>query len=68
MELKKTVAANGNMTPVYEQMRELEMFLEPLIAQSDAWVFSSTTTSPVDPSEEVVARGLKCIARVKLNR
>lgn len=56
------------MAPLYQRMVELESFLLPLIAQSDAWVLRATPLSPVDPSEEVVSRSLRCMARIKLNR
>lgn len=55
------------MDPIYDKMRELEAFLEPLVARSDAWLLASTTTAPVDPAEAVVARSLRCMASIKLN-
>lgn len=56
------------MHPIFEKMKELEAYLEPLLAQSETWMLLSTTTSPVDVTEEVVARSLRSMARIKLNR
>jgi hypothetical protein len=67
IKLKRVLAVNGDMTPIYHKMRELEAFLEPRSNEADSWVLSSSTISPVDPSEEVVARTLRCIARIKIN-
>lgn len=55
------------MTPIYEKMKELEAFLEPHLSHSESWLLAATTTSPVDPTEEVVARSLRCMASIKLN-
>lgn len=68
IELNKAVKENGDMNPIYEKMKDLEKFLEPLLAQSEAWLLTSTVTSPVDPTEAVVARSLRCMASIKLNR
>lgn len=67
IELKRVLAVQGDMTPIYQKMRELEGFLEPLSNEADTWVLTSSTTSPVDPSEEVIGRSLRCIARIKIN-
>lgn len=67
LELKRVLAAKGDMAPVFQKMRELEGHLEPLTNEADSWILSSSTTSPIDPSEEVVARSLRCIARIKIN-
>jgi hypothetical protein len=56
------------MNRIYNRMQELEIFLEPLVTETEAWVLGSTTTSPVDPGEAVLARSLRCMARIKLNR
>lgn len=56
------------MLPIYDKMKEMENFLEPLLTQSENWLLTSTTTSPVDPTEAVVARSLRCMASIKLNR
>lgn len=56
------------MKPIYEKMKELEAYLDPLLAQSESWVLLSTVTSPVNVTEEVVARSLRSMARIKLNR
>lgn len=56
------------MGPIYDRMTELEAFLEPLLSHSESWMLTATTTSPVDPTEEVVARSLRCMASIKLNR
>ncbi|KAM0272596.1 hypothetical protein ACHAQH_008627 [Verticillium albo-atrum] len=66
-DLKKTTAVNGDMSPIYERMKKLESYLEPLTTLADAWLLQSSTTSPLDPSEEVVSRTLRCMARIKLN-
>lgn len=68
IELNKAVKENADMYPIYERMKELERFLEPLLSHCEAWLLTSTTTSPVDPTEAVVARSLRCMASIKLNR
>ncbi|TDZ16665.1 Sorbicillinoid biosynthetic cluster transcription factor sor3 [Colletotrichum orbiculare MAFF 240422] len=67
IELNKTVKSGGDMTRIYERMKEMETSLEPLTTLADAWVLLSTTTTPVDPTEEVLSRSLRCMARIKLN-
>ncbi|KAL2760065.1 hypothetical protein ACRALDRAFT_2095780 [Sodiomyces alcalophilus JCM 7366] len=67
-DLKKTVSNHGDMNPIYDRMHELETFLEPLVSRADSWILPSSTTTPVDPTEEVVSRAIRCIARIKLNR
>lgn len=67
IELNKAVKENADMNPIYEKMKELEAFLQPLLSRSESWLLASTTTSPVDPTEEVVARSLRCMASIKLN-
>ncbi len=68
MELNKAMDANADMSTIYGRMRELELFLEPLNTRAEAWDFLATATSPVDPSEEVISRSLRAMARIKLNR
>lgn len=68
IELNKAVESNADMSHIYKRMKDLELFLEPLTSASERWTLTSTTTSPVDQSEEVVARSLRCMARIKLNR
>lgn len=67
IELNKAVRDNADMNPIYERMKELEGLLEPLLAHSETWLLTSTTTSPVAPGEAVVARSLRCMASIKLN-
>ena len=68
IELNRTMEANADMSHIYQRMRELELFLEPLNTVAESWDLKATTTSPVDPTEEVVSRSLRCMARIKLNR
>lgn len=68
IELNAAVKEGVDMSPIYEKMKELEAYLEPLLTQSETWMLPSTTTSPVDVTEEVVARSLRSMARIKLNR
>lgn len=68
IELNRAVKENADMLPIYEKMREMENFLEPLLTQSENWLLTSTPTSPVDPTEAVVTRSLRCMASIKLNR
>lgn len=67
IELNKAVADQADMSPIYSKMRDLEAYLGPLLAHSESWLLTSTTTSPVDPTEAVVARSLRCMAAIKLN-
>lgn len=66
-DLKKALVANVDMAPIYERMKKLESYLEPLTAQADGWLLQASTTSPLDPCEEVVSRTLRCMSRIKLN-
>lgn len=68
VELNTAVKEGVDMSPIYEKMKELEAYLEPMLTQSENWVLPSTTTSPVDVTEGVVARSLRSMARIKLNR
>ncbi|KAK1991402.1 hypothetical protein LX36DRAFT_735582 [Colletotrichum falcatum] len=65
--LNKTIKSGGDMTPIYVRMKEMEHYLEPLNAVADTWILQSTTTTPLDPTEEVLSRSLRCMARIKLN-
>ncbi|KAJ0158545.1 hypothetical protein CTA2_11356 [Colletotrichum tanaceti] len=68
IELNKTIKSGGDMTRIYSRMKEMEQYLEPLNAMADSWILQSTTTAPLDPTEEVLSRSLRCMARIKLNR
>ncbi|EJT69856.1 C6 zinc finger domain-containing protein [Gaeumannomyces tritici R3-111a-1] len=67
IDLNKTMKANGDMNRVYNKMVELEARLEPLLAKSETWDLTSPVTLTIEPSEEVVGRSLRCMARIKLN-
>lgn len=56
------------MARIYARMKEMEAYLEPLNTMADSWILQSTTTTPLDPTEEVLSRSLRCMARIKLNR
>ncbi|KAG7119075.1 hypothetical protein HYQ45_015289 [Verticillium longisporum] len=49
-DLKKALVANVDMAPIYERMKKLESYLEPLTAQADGWLLQASTTSPLDPA------------------
>jgi hypothetical protein len=68
VELKKALNDGKDMTRIYDRMVELEQYLEPLNTRAELWTLRSSTTAPVDPSEEVLGRSLRSIARIKLNR
>lgn len=68
IELNQVVKEGADMQPIYEKMKELEAYLEPLLSHSDSWLLAASNTSPVDPTEEVVTRSLRCMASIKLNR
>lgn len=68
IELNKTVKSGGDMTRIYARMKEMEQYLEPLNTVADSWILQSTTTTPLDPTEEILSRSLRCMARIKLNR
>lgn len=68
IELNKAIAEGADMSPIYERMKALETSLQPLLLHSETWIFTATNTSVVDPTEDVVARSLRCMASVKLNR
>ncbi|KAK1478504.1 hypothetical protein CCUS01_04850 [Colletotrichum cuscutae] len=67
IELNKTVKSGGDMARIYARMKEMEAYLEPLNTMADSWILQSTTTTPLDPTEEVLSRSLRCMARIKLN-
>ncbi|KLU90281.1 C6 zinc finger domain-containing protein [Magnaporthiopsis poae ATCC 64411] len=67
IDLNKTMKANGDMNRVYNKMVELDARLEPLLAKSETWDMRSPITLTTEPSEEVVGRSLRCMARIKLN-
>ncbi|EFX05807.1 nitrilase cyanide hydratase and apolipoprotein n-acyltransferase [Grosmannia clavigera kw1407] len=67
VELNKTVQAGDDMTRIYARMKEFELFLEPLNTSANLWDLPGTIASPVDPTEQVLTRSLRCMARIKLN-
>ncbi|KAI1640083.1 hypothetical protein F4809DRAFT_592497 [Biscogniauxia mediterranea] len=67
IEFNKVRKAQGDMTRVFNRMRELEGLLEPLIARSEAYVSDCPLLRPVDRGEAVLAHSLRCMARIKLN-
>lgn len=68
IELNKAIKENADMAPIHRKMTELENSIEPLLARSEPWLLPATTTSPLDPAETVLARSLRCMATIKLNR
>lgn len=68
IELNKAMSAQADMTPIYQRMIDLEMFLEPLVMESEAWVLNCPLTQLVDSHEAIVAHCLRCMAKFKLNR
>jgi hypothetical protein len=67
-ELVKTVKANADISQIYERMKELDSLVESIIRGADTWILQGSTTSPLDSTEDVVSRALRCMARIKLNR
>ncbi|KAI0203977.1 hypothetical protein F4808DRAFT_416467 [Astrocystis sublimbata] len=67
IDFNKVRKAEGDMTRIYNRMRELEGLLEPLITQSESWSTNYSLTQPVDHSEATVAHALRCMSRIKLN-
>lgn len=68
IELNKAIQKHADMAPIHRKMIELENSLEPLLARSEPWLLPATTTSPLDLAETVLARSLRCMAAIKLNR
>lgn len=68
IDLNKAFTNKSDLTPVYQRMRDLEASLELLLHQTSSWQLLSSITSPVDSEEAVVARSLRCMAGIKLNR
>ncbi|KAF1814449.1 C6 zinc finger domain-containing protein [Eremomyces bilateralis CBS 781.70] len=66
-ELVKTVKANADISHVCERMQGLEHYVESLATVADTWILQGSPTSPLDSTEEVVSRALRCMARIKLN-
>lgn len=60
--------SKSNPTSTWDRMLELDAILEPLIAQADSWNLTSTPAVSLDKAEMKVARALRGIARIKLNR
>ncbi|ROV96097.1 hypothetical protein VSDG_05056 [Cytospora chrysosperma] len=68
IDLNQTVSKEGaDMNPLYERMKDLDASMAPLLSLSETWILASTTTSPVDPTEDIVARSLRCMGKIKLN-
>jgi hypothetical protein len=67
-ELVKTAKANEDMISICERMKELEQFVEGVTREADTWILQGWPTSPLETTEEVVSRALRCMARIKLNR
>ena len=68
IEQNKALETKSNLAYIYDRMQELHSISEPLVARADTWSCQLPSAEPVDPSEAVVALGLKGIARIKLNR
>ncbi|KAF2664493.1 hypothetical protein BT63DRAFT_90673 [Microthyrium microscopicum] len=66
VDLVRAVKANSDISIFYERMKGLEYHVESLNIAADAWILQGSTSSPVDRSEQVVSRALRCIARIKL--
>jgi hypothetical protein len=60
--------SHGDMTPMYQKMIELELYLEPLVGASESWVLNCPPDQMMDENEAVVAQSLRCLAKIKLNR
>lgn len=53
---------------MYMRTLEMEGRLESLSQVADAWFDKSPSNMPVDSTEAVVARSLRAIGRLKINR
>ena len=68
VELNDVLDSKKDPSHLYETMRSLECFLEPLNTLFESWALPSHVMAPLDPTEGVVARSLRAMARVKLAR
>jgi hypothetical protein len=57
-----------DMFEICTTMKDLEYQVQRATDASEAWILPGCTTSPLEQSEEVVCRALRCMARIKLNR
>ena len=60
--------SDEDMFGVCERMRVLEQYVQGVNREAETWILEGSPTSPLDHSEEVVSRALRCMARIKLNR
>lgn len=68
MDLNATMKSQGDMTPIFQKMIELELYLEPMVAASETWTLNCPPTQLADENEVIVTHGLRCLAKIKLNR
>lgn len=56
------------MSAIWERMLKLESIIEPLVANSNTWTYAPSSAPATNLSELTVARTLRYIAKIKLNR
>ncbi|KAI1502398.1 hypothetical protein F5X99DRAFT_379361 [Biscogniauxia marginata] len=67
IDFNKARKAQGDMTRIFNRMRELESLLEPLVVKSESYVSNCPLMQPVDSREAVLSHSLRCMSRIKLN-
>jgi hypothetical protein len=65
-DLEATIKLNSGSLDLWDRMAELERTIEPLVNEAETWAFHSSG-SPASVEEDV-ARNLRLMARIKLNR
>lgn len=68
IDTEMTLKSRLDMSAIWERMLKLESMIEPLVANSDTWTYAPSSAPATDLSELTVARTLRYIAKIKLNR
>lgn len=66
IDLESALKTDTHNLTLWGKMGELERRIEPLVREAEKWSYANI--DGMDPSEKVVAKSLRIMARIKLNR
>lgn len=66
IDLESALKNESHDLSLWDKMAELEKSVDPLVQKAEKWSYSNL--DGMDPSEIVVAKSLRLMTRIKLNR
>lgn len=66
IDLESSLKSESHDLKLWETMAGLERTIEPLVQNAEKWPYGNS--DDMEPSESVVAKSLRMMTRIKLNR